>query len=861
MMIFITPHRALVAAAATATLLLATPAPIQAQQDLEISAELNPPVATPGQTVLYQVQASVEGNYDIQVTKAPDFGPLQVVGTSTEPSFFIRGAQATRSLRLTYRLIAPQDEGEILIKAPELAIGKQVLSPDDKTLKITAAPPPTTKDEPPQTAPPVDLSQERAFIQPVLTPKRDPYVGEQLRLQYELWVQQSRHGLQGTGFSDPPLDDFWVEEFAHNLRSPRRNERRYGVRWEVIPLRTLAIFPLRPGPARVDRIELPLVQRAFFGRQTELVAHSAPVDLDVQPLPPGAPDTFTDGNIGQWRLSTAVDSDSARVGGQILLTARVHGTGLPGNLGWPHLEENDHFRLIATEDSIEKHQTPMGIQGTRTFQFRLMPLQDGALKTPTITFSYFDPDQAQYITLEAQQFPIQIEPGELPQDDEEAPEEEQITGPLWTANLHAPFAPGALKTSRGLATPPLWLFLLPIAGLLLILLEALFGPRHRAQRAPARERRRLLKKAQAALDEAGSPPDPEVLLKTISFVLSRALNVQIGALSTAELKEALQPLQLPEELKEQTTTLVDELINKRYAPASQMTTTLLERTRALTEALINWRFSNEHRPNLARSASTALLFIAALLTSTAALPTAQAQTNYDELISQAQQAAEDEDWKTAAQAWQKLTNLEPDPTFHFNAGTAFAQIGEFGHSRLHLERAIASGAHTKEVRENLDQVIAEIRRRSPAQATFPAQNLKALGLQHLAPWALATSLWLLLIIALLRRLFPALFARRFASSLLLASLLILAISSAALSFYLHSFDQNTALGVVLKDKAPLRDAPSHHAMTQKNGTGLSAGAVFKLRQSRDGWSQIELPSGLTGWLPDEALALIQESEL
>lgn len=861
MVTIINAHRICFAFAFIALLTVATTA--AAQQDVELSAELHPPVVSPGQFVDYSVFVSVEGNYDIELLEPPDFGPLQVISTRSEPSFLIRNSQATRSLRLIYRLVAPtqNDQGkEFKIGPPRFAVGHQTLTPDPVTLRVSKDAP--SRPQSPDSNSPDPRAQARAFIEIVLSPERDPYPGEQLHLQYELWIRQSRQGLQGSGFSDPPLNDFWVEELTDMPRQRRRNIRRYGSLWEAIPLRSLALFPLRPGPATIDSIELPLVQRAFFGQQAEVNPHSEPVEINVQPLPPGAPADFSEGNIGKWQLSADLDSQSARVGGQIVLTTHISGIGLPGQLGWPTLEENDDFRLLATEDKTSKRQSPMGIEGTRTFQFRLMPLKEGALTTPRLTFSYFDPDQAEYFTLNAPQFPLQIEPGELPKEPD--PEEEVAFAPLTTLELHEPFAPGELSSLPERLAPPLWLLFLPILGLLLLLLEALLGPSIRARQAPVRLRRRILKQANQSLDEAGTPPDPEILLKTLSFILTNALDIQIGALSTQELARALKPIALPEELKNQLLALVDELTKSRYSPAARSDSETLAKTRSLIEALIHWRFSDEGPARPSALANASILFGSAFLIFAAANPVASAQissTSTEALVQQAQTAADEENWELAARTWRQLAQTQDDPTYDFNAGTAFARAGQIGFARQHLERAVAAGADTREVRDNLDQVIREVRRRSPAHATFTPQKLNALGLQYLAPWLVVLSLWFALTIALFRRFALPLFAKRALFYPLFALSILVALSSAALSYYLQDFANDTSIGVVLNDGVPLRDAPSHHAATQKNGTGLSSGAVFRLRQRRDGWSQVELPSGLTGWLPDEALGLIQESEL
>lgn len=829
-----------------------------AQQDFEVSVEANPRVVAPGQIFEYRVDATVQGNYDINLRQSPDFGPFMIMGSSSSPHFSIVNGNASRSLRLTYRLRAPAQQGTYSIGPPRLTVGRQSIMPNSREVVVTDDAAAVAAATPQRSR-----TNDRAFVEINVEPNRNPFVGEQLTIRYDLYVNQRNRGLRARHPDDPALDDFWVEEMSDQLSRRRTVRRHHGQSWDVSPLRMMAAFPLRAGPTIIDGLDVTLVRATLFGQGDEETFESQPIEIEVRPLPDGAPPHFNEGHVGDWDLRVRVDSHTARVGGQLVLTAVIDGVGRPSRLSQPHLPASDHFEVVNTSDEINQSFRQGRVAGNRTFRFYLMPLTEGVVEIPPLSFSYFDPEREEYITRQSDPISIQVEAGELPVAVEDAEGDggdgDSLTNNI-LAELHDLLPPQALLgTKAPTLLPPWWTFLLPLVGLLLVLLEPRLTRSLRHRRAPLRRRRALSRRINALLSG-----EPDQLLRALRLTLNEGLGTNLGALTAEEVETALADLELPQELRDQTNRLVGRLIAQRYSPGSSQNKVddLAATTRQVIDDLLSWQTQREVRKEKAAGASRAAttVLLMGLTAGAAALPapaSADEASRADEAFQAAMAASQEEDWPLAAQKWAQLAENSSDPTFHYNAGTAAAHAGDLGMARLHLERALFMGAETRPVRDNLDRVISAIGRQNPTVAAFPPQEMASTGIQHLAPLLIVLFLWLAFLVALIRR-FTGHPRSGAIFMTVISAALALSIAAAAAWIYVEEFSRNAELGVVIESDQLLRVAPSHHAERQFDHTGLPPGAILRLRQELDGWVEVELPSGKVGWLPVGAVGLISE---
>ncbi|MBW8889723.1 MAG: protein BatD [Fibrobacteres bacterium] len=253
--------------------------------------------------------------------------------------------------------------------------------------------------------------------------KRKAYVGEQvfynLRLVAGAGVQQINlvqdlQKLIGEKFWFQRLDK-QVE--GKTMKINGENARVYDMR--------IVLFPLLAGKADLAGIPIEYTQASrtqrrrqgsvfdmfddeFFGNGGSAVNMSAmasPIDMEVLPLPAGAPDGFT-GSVGIYSLSATVDKTSVAAGDAVTLTVTVKGDGEPKTITKPKLPDLGQFEVF--EPEVATNSAPQGntLITVKTFKYVMVPHRRGDYDLGAIAFPYFDPERKEYV--EAKSQPIRI---------------------------------------------------------------------------------------------------------------------------------------------------------------------------------------------------------------------------------------------------------------------------------------------------------------------------------------------------------------------------------------------------------------------------------------------------------------------
>ena len=234
-------------------------------------------------------------------------------------------------------------------------------------------------------------------------------VGEPLVLTYFLYTQVPVSDLQ---FKDAPtFAGFWVEDLERPKGPPPGEAVTVeGERYERVAVMRKLLFPTKAGtltlPAASLRINLP--GQGFFDEARVIERATTPVSIEVRPLPdePG----FS-GAVGRFRTSATLDRDTVPLGDAALLRFKVEGTG---NLKWidrPPTVKVDGARVYPPQVKNDLQVTPGGIQGSRTWEFVVVPETGGTLQVPPVEFSYFDPGAGRIATAETRPLALHVEGG------------------------------------------------------------------------------------------------------------------------------------------------------------------------------------------------------------------------------------------------------------------------------------------------------------------------------------------------------------------------------------------------------------------------------------------------------------------
>jgi hypothetical protein len=234
-------------------------------------------------------------------------------------------------------------------------------------------------------------------------------VGEPLVLTYFLYTQVPVSDLR---FKDAPqYAGFWVEDLERP-REPSQGEVATldGERYQRAAVMRKLLFPTKAGtltlPAATLRIGLPA--QGFFDEARVVERATTPVSIEVRALPeaPG----FS-GAVGRFRTSATLDRDTVPLGDAALLRFKVEGTG---NLKWidrPPAVKVDGARVYPPQVKNDLKVTPAGIEGSRTWEFVVVPETGGKLQVPPVEFSYFDPRAGRIQTAETHPLALQVEGG------------------------------------------------------------------------------------------------------------------------------------------------------------------------------------------------------------------------------------------------------------------------------------------------------------------------------------------------------------------------------------------------------------------------------------------------------------------
>ena len=151
----------------------------------------------------------------------------------------------------------------------------------------------------------------------------------------------------------------------------------------------------------------------FQNTREELVKLTNPrLKISVLPLPKmDRPEDFA-GAVGQFKLSVTATPQESMVGDPITVKMRIKGTGNFDRVSTPVLDVNKEWKTYRPSASF-KPLNSAGYTGEKSFEQAIIPMK-GSIKTvPPITFSYFDTEKENYVTLKTKAIPLTLTSGEV----------------------------------------------------------------------------------------------------------------------------------------------------------------------------------------------------------------------------------------------------------------------------------------------------------------------------------------------------------------------------------------------------------------------------------------------------------------
>lgn len=142
----------------------------------------------------------------------------------------------------------------------------------------------------------------------------------------------------------------------------------------------------------------------------ELVILSPPINFTISLLPQTNKPTHFTGAIGQFTLENfSVFPQEAQAGDPLTLKIEIKGQGNFERISAPTLSDDPNWKTYSPKSTF-KPTDKFGYEGTKTFEYVIIPQFDTITQSTPLTFNFFDPFLHQYMELTPDPISLKITP-------------------------------------------------------------------------------------------------------------------------------------------------------------------------------------------------------------------------------------------------------------------------------------------------------------------------------------------------------------------------------------------------------------------------------------------------------------------
>ena len=264
--------------------------------------------------------------------------------------------------------------------------------------------------------------------------KTNPYVEEEVLVHYKLYIGSAAQRYQANISKLPAFTGLWTYELGDRTAEKRPyRENLNGKSYSVVDLYDVALYPQKAGTLTISPLEVEMVvqiavQRAqsndpwanffnnpFFGgnvQNIDLQVASKPLTLHVKELPAaGRPADFS-GLVGSFSMRSELSRDALQANDATNFSIVISGKGNLQHVEAPQVNfpSDIDTHEPGVNDRIHS-EIKSGVNGSRTFEYILIPREAGEFEIPQAGFSYFDPVQKQYVTLHSNPYTLKVSKG------------------------------------------------------------------------------------------------------------------------------------------------------------------------------------------------------------------------------------------------------------------------------------------------------------------------------------------------------------------------------------------------------------------------------------------------------------------
>ncbi len=244
--------------------------------------------------------------------------------------------------------------------------------------------------------------------------KSDYFTGENVVLQYVLFVHNEITLTEITEKEPPQFTDWWVkEEDFGTLKYDTINY--HGEPFRKAVLRKYTLNALSRGKYIVPQFNLEVAAALeyspdfptddnYYRRTLELTTQ--PQKVNLEDLPP-APDGFSDA-IGEFHLSAHLNKSSVKVGESTELIVKISGEGNFFQLSPPELILPEGLSFDGKPEIRDSIIISSGVRGEKTYIYTITSEKPGEYLIGQLTFIYFSPNSGKYSSVSSEPLKLAV---------------------------------------------------------------------------------------------------------------------------------------------------------------------------------------------------------------------------------------------------------------------------------------------------------------------------------------------------------------------------------------------------------------------------------------------------------------------
>ncbi|MEL4456640.1 BatD family protein [Lutimonas vermicola] len=334
----------------------------------------------------------------------PDFKNFKVLaGPSQSSSFSSINGKTSYKLTYTY-ILQPTAKGNFTIPSATVTYENEVIKSNTVRISVTDA-----IEIPEDPNDPRYLAQQNVHLVAEVS-DLSPYVGESISVVYKLYVDINQVNVQNTReTSSPSFNGFWNQNIDVK-KWVAKNGTYGGKPHRYVIVRKTVLIPHKSGNLEIEPLEMeitagvPIGRRDFFGNMlmndVNFTLTSGKKIIRVKELPSeNKPFNFS-GAVGDFKFRVTPSKTDLKANESAQIKVELSGEGNLKLVKLPGISTPNGLEVYEPEHKENITTSLNGLSGSVFDQYAVVPQSRGKFKIPGVSFSYFNPKEEKYYSIE-----------------------------------------------------------------------------------------------------------------------------------------------------------------------------------------------------------------------------------------------------------------------------------------------------------------------------------------------------------------------------------------------------------------------------------------------------------------------------